>query len=177
MKEKASKSDQAIAKDPTMTSTTTTSPTTTPLQTTSTMTVHIPSPATQSISQVSSATTLSTTGEPTATAASTTATEDPLPSLQLSVPSQPETSFEPSTLQLVLSAREAAEARARAEAEAAGDLGAKASPRKTTDAILRLPHLREPTKEPEPTDPDFTVRLGAFMERAGEDCLPRLLQK
>nr|KAG5698821.1 hypothetical protein BaRGS_019673 [Batillaria attramentaria] len=40
------------------------------------------------------------------------------------------------------------------------------SPRKPNDAPFRLPHLREPTKEPDPSDPDFPIRLGAFMARS-----------
>ncbi|XP_076446107.1 uncharacterized protein LOC143283722 [Babylonia areolata] len=110
--------------------------------------------------------------------AQTSPADKPLPTLKLHVPANPEPTSEPSTVELILSARAAGELRARKEAEAAGVvLEEEKSPPRTPNGPLRLPHLREPTKEPEPTDPDFTVRLGAFMERAGDDCFPRLLQK
>ncbi|KAL8616742.1 hypothetical protein ACOMHN_017780 [Nucella lapillus] len=103
----------------------------------------------------------------------------PLPTLQIHVPDNTEiseTSSEPTTVELILSARAKADVRAREVAKAAGIVEADGGPEKS-EGSLRLPHLREPTKEPEPTDPDFTVRLGAFLERAGDDCFPRLLQR
>lgn len=84
----------------------------------------------------------------------------------------------PTTLQLILSARDAATAVVKKDAAATPATCAdEVSVKRPQDAPLRLPHLREPNKEANPNDPDFTVRLGAFMARGCEGNAQRILQK
>ncbi|PVD34885.1 hypothetical protein C0Q70_06165 [Pomacea canaliculata] len=90
----------------------------------------------------------------------------------------PEPSAKPSTLQLLLAVRQAAEeAQAAAAAAAAASRTDAATRRLAGNAPLKLPYLREPNKEANPSDLDIAIRLGAFLARGNDESFLRLLQK
>lgn len=90
----------------------------------------------------------------------------------------PEPSTKPSTLQLLLAVRQAAEeAQAAAAAAAAASRTDAATRRLAGNAPLKLPYLREPNKEANPSDLDIAIRLGAFLARGNDESFLRLLQK